>query len=126
MTSYNKIVKEYNMNNKFSSFSPTGKLDKTSNNCNHNNDIGTDSIKGNVSSDDITKLQEKVSKYQSMGRDELMQEFLRLSMSKKQSGNLSKDTISTYRNTLYPYLNDSQKNMFENLMGVIDDECKNR
>ena len=99
------------MNNKFSSFKPSSDMHES--NKNHNESIS----KNNDSN--IKNLEDKIDKYSTLSKQELMDEFLKQTLKQTQSGNLTTDKIDMYRNTLYPYLNDSQKQVFENLMGTV-------
>ena len=105
------------MNNKFSSFKPSNLKSETNQNASNN----TNKIEDN----NIKNLEDKIDKYSTLSKQELMDEFLKQSIKQKQSGSLTNDKIDLYRNTLYPYLNDSQKQVFENLMGTVNNVSKN-
>ena len=104
------------MNNKFSSFKPSNDMNES--NKNHNENIS----KNNDSN--IKNLEDKIDKYSTLSKQELMDEFLKETIKQQRSGNLTSEKIDMYRNTLFPYLNDSQKQVFENLMGTVNNVRK--
>lgn len=102
------------MNNKFSSFNPTNNTNTKK------QDYRSDSLNG--SKENIKDIEDKVNKYSKLTNQELMQEFLKQSSIGVSNGSINNDVISKYRNTLFPYLNDSQKQVFESLVGSINND----
>ncbi len=82
-------------------------------------------INGNKNNINASSIENLYNKYSSFSEDELMREFLRQSAKQSKNGNLSKDKISSMRDVLFPYLNDKQKNKFNNLMKMVSDDSKN-
>lgn len=62
---------------------------------------------------DIEKM---IEKYSRLDQNTLMQEFLQASKAKRDAGGLGDEEINRLQNTLSPYLNDEQKEMFSRLM----------
>ena len=89
------------MANKFSDFNPA------SNNTYHNKSMDNDYLQG------------LINNYSKLSQDELMSEFMKLSAEKKRNGTLNNTEINRIKTTIFPYLNDGQKQMFENLMAGI-------
>ena len=92
------------MNNKFSTFTPNN---NTKSECNNSNNI------------DESKIEDMYNKYKDLSAEELMNEFIKLSTSKKSNGTLNNSDIDMYRKAIYPYLTDEQKTTFEKLMNVV-------
>ena len=108
------------MNNKFSTFNPTNSASQSSN-MQYNNLHNIDTSNYN---ENIKNMEEKIDAYSTLSKGELLQEFLKQTALQKQSGNLNDDKINMYRKTIFPYLNDSQKETFETLMGAVQDVRK--
>ena len=62
-----------------------------------------------------------MDKYKNYSQEELIQEFIKESKKQKQNGELNSFQIENIKNTLSPYLTDSQKQNLNNLMDMIND-----
>ena len=87
---------------------------------NNNNDTAnTEKTKSSkeLKQDDLEKLIDKYSKYDS---NSLMSEFLKLTLEKKRRGELKKDELQSIKQTIYPYLDNEQKQNLDNLINMVD------
>jgi len=66
------------------------------------------------------KLEETINQYQKLTSDELMQEFIKLTIEKKNNGELSQDELSNIKNTILPFLNEEQKQSLEKILKVVE------
>lgn len=75
------------------------------------------------SADDHTKsrVSDLYNKYKNYSQDELMNEFLTTAKSKMQSGELTQNKLQNTIASLSPFLNESQKEYLNNLIGKIND-----
>ncbi len=65
------------------------------------------------------QLQKMIDKYSTYSPDQLMSEFMRLSAMKKRDGTLNVSEINRIRDTIFPYLNSEQQQMFYKLMDDV-------
>ena len=89
------------MANKFSDFS------SSSGNTNKKQDVDSEYLQG------------LINNYSKLSPSDLMNEFMKLSAEKKRNGSLNDNEILRIKQTIFPYLNESQKHMFNNLMEGI-------
>ncbi len=67
------------------------------------------------------KVEDLMDKYKNYSQEELIQEFIKESKKQKENGELNSFQIENIKNTLSPYLTDSQKQNLNNLMDMIND-----
>lgn len=65
------------------------------------------------------EYEDKIEKYSKLCRDELMQEFMKLTMSKKTKGELNDAELENIKNSLYPYLDLAQKSNLDSIINMI-------
>lgn len=65
------------------------------------------------------EYQDMISKYSKLNSNELMEEFLKLTMNQKSKGGLSDSELDGIKNTLYPYLNNEQKAKLESIINMV-------
>jgi len=73
-------------------------------------------------SEDVNKenLENLIDKYSKYNSNDLMGEFLRLTIEKKKRGELKKEELQTIKQTIYPYLNDEQKQNLNSIIDMVD------
>lgn len=64
-------------------------------------------------------LEDMINRYSRYSGNELMNEFLKLTIEKKKRGELDDGTINTLKTTLAPMLNDEQKNNLNKILEMI-------
>lgn len=69
---------------------------------------------------DKEKLEEKINEYSALSSDELMNEFIKLTIEKKKKGELKKEELDSIKDTIIPFLNGEQKIMLNKLMNMVD------
>ena len=69
---------------------------------------------------DKEKLEEKINEYSALSSDELMNEFIKLTIEKKKKGELKKEELDSIKDTIEPYLSIEQKIMLNKLMNMVD------
>lgn len=70
--------------------------------------------------DDVHKdYEEMIEKYSKLNSQELMQEFMKLTMSKKAKGELNDVELENIKNSLNPYLDVAQKNNLDSIISII-------
>ena len=70
-------------------------------------------------SQQYNELNEIINKYSNMSQNQIFNEFIKVAEQKKQDGTLTLEYINNIRNTLFPYLTDEQKNIFNNLVNYL-------
>lgn len=83
-------------------------------NCKSNDNITSN----NYNEEELSKLIEMYSKYNS---DELMNEFIKLTIEKKKRGELDNATILHLKEMLNPLLSDEQKDTLNKLLELVKD-----
>lgn len=78
-----------------------------------------DSENNNVVNKSDENLEEMIDKYSKLSDNDLMKEFLKLTIEKKKQGKLNDKELEILKNTITPYLDDNQKNSLENLLDMI-------
>ena len=66
------------------------------------------------------KLEDMINKYQKFSDNELMDEFIKLTLQKKKKGELGKDEIINIKNTILPFLNNEQKKSLQKLLDMVE------
>ena len=64
-------------------------------------------------------LQAMIDRYSGYGQDQLMKEFVKLTLEKKRRGELKDSEIEKLKNTLFPMLTDEQKNNLNQLLEMV-------
>ena len=69
-----------------------------------------------LSEQDLEKL---IDKYSELDNDTLMKEFLKITLEKKKQGQLSDSELSVLKNSILPYLNESQKQSLNSILEIV-------
>lgn len=69
-----------------------------------------------LSEQDLKKL---IDKYSELDNDTLMKEFLKITLEKKKQGKLSDSELSVLKNSILPYLNESQKQSLNSILEIV-------
>ncbi|HBO49045.1 MAG TPA: hypothetical protein DD614_04370 [Clostridiales bacterium] len=69
-----------------------------------------------LSEQDLEKL---IDKYSELDNDTLMKEFLNITLEKKKQGKLSDSELSVLKNSILPYLNESQKQSLNSILEIV-------
>ena len=69
-----------------------------------------------LSEQDLEKL---IDKYIELDNDTLMKEFLKITLEKKKQGKLSDSELSVLKNSILPYLNESQKQSLNSILEIV-------
>ncbi len=69
-----------------------------------------------LSERDLEKL---IDKYSELDNDTLMKEFLKITLEKKKQGKLSDSELSVLKNSILPYLNESQKQSLNSILEIV-------
>ncbi len=70
---------------------------------------------------DSEKYEKIIDKYSKLSEQELLQEFISLTASKKKMGTLGNDELEKIKGTLSPYLSNTQKMNLDRVIDVIKD-----
>lgn len=76
----------------------------------------TEIKENNLNESDIENL---INKYSSYSDNDLMKEFLKMTMERKKTGGLKDDELEVLKSTILPHLNDEQKKSLEYLLEMI-------
>lgn len=79
-----------------------------------------ESIKDTYTEDRNKKLEDKINEYQKLSSNELMQEFIKLTIEKKRNGELTKNELENIKQTIIPYLSEEQRQSLQNLLDMVD------
>ena len=60
-----------------------------------------------------------IDKYSELDNDTLMKEFLKITLEKKKQGKLSDSELSVLKNSILPYLNESQKQSLNSILEIV-------
>ena len=74
---------------------------------------------GQTKKNDEENIEKIMAKYSDYSEDELMSEFIKESVRKRENGELTEEQLDRISNLLKPYLNDMQKQKLDDLFGVI-------
>ena len=69
-----------------------------------------------LSEQDLEKL---IDKYSELDNVTLMKEFLKITLEKKKQGKLSDSELSVLKNSILPYLNESQKQSLNSILEIV-------
>ena len=81
-----------------------------------------DENKNKVNSNDTKNYEDLINKYKDMNQNQLMQNLFSEASKLKQQGKLDSASLNNMKNTLYPFLNDQQKEMLNNLVNAINEQ----
>lgn len=68
------------------------------------------------SEQDLEKL---IDKYSELDSDSLMKEFLKMTLERKRQGKLDDNELSVIKNSILPYLNESQKQSLNSILEIV-------
>lgn len=80
-------------------------------------DSNKESNKKTYSEEELTQM---INKYSAYGKDELMKEFLKLTLEKKRRNELTPEMISNLKSTLYPMLTEEQKLNLNTILEMVE------
>ena len=69
-----------------------------------------------INTEDLEKLIDKYSEYES---DDLLKEFLKMTLERKKQGNLKNSELENIKQTVTPYLDNNQRQSLEKLLDMI-------
>lgn len=70
-------------------------------------------------------LEEMIENYSKFSQDELLNEFMKLTLEKKKKGILDEKELNNIKSTIEPFLNDEQKNNLEKIFNLVRNVWKN-
>lgn len=73
----------------------------------------------NLDNDKKEVLEKLIEKYSSLSDNDLMKEFLKMTIERKKQGKLNEEELAILKSTILPYLDEAQKNTLENLLEMI-------
>lgn len=65
------------------------------------------------------KIEEMIASFSSLSKEELLDEFFKLSREKQKDGSLNDGEISKVKNTLSPYLTEEQKENLDKIINLV-------
>lgn len=68
------------------------------------------------SEQDLEKL---IDKYSELDSDSLKKEFLKMTLERKRQGKLDDNELSVIKNSILPYLNESQKQSLNSILEIV-------
>lgn len=68
---------------------------------------------------DKDNLEEMIENYSALSQDELMNEFMKLTLEKKKKGVLTEKELESLKSTIVPFLNDEQKLNLEKILTMV-------
>lgn len=68
---------------------------------------------------DTEKLEQLIDKYSEYESDELLKEFLKMTIEKKRSGNLKISDLENIKMAMTPYLNEEQKISLNRILDLV-------
>lgn len=86
---------------------------------NEKNDNYTSTINTEEKQVDKDKLEDMIENYSHLSQDELMNEFLKLTMEKKKKGALTDSELNNIKSTILPFLNEEQKSNLEKVLNLV-------
>lgn len=87
---------------------------------NNKNNLDKNEIKKQEHTPNEKKLEDMIENYSKYSHDELMNEFLKMTMKKKKQGELSSEELNSIKSTIMPYLTDEQKLNMEKLLKMVE------
>ena len=79
-----------------------------------------DSNNSNSTEEKTKNLENLINKYSNYSNDDLMREFLKLTMDKKKKGELNREELENIKNTILPYLDEKQKQNLKQILDLVD------
>lgn len=80
----------------------------------------------NMSNENTVDLEKLIDKYSSLSDNDLMKEFVKMTIERKKQGNLSNAELENLKNTIVPYLNESQKETMGKILELIKNVWEDR
>ena len=74
----------------------------------------------NAQIDQAKKMKKQMDRYEGKSEDELMQELLRVTREQKQKGGLDANSIANFKKSLWPMLNDQQRQKLLSILGKME------
>ncbi len=68
---------------------------------------------------EVNELNNIINRYSSMSKDEIFNEFVKVVQQKKRDGALDLQYFNNVKASLFPFLSEEQKVMFNNLMNYL-------
>lgn len=84
----------------------------------NNTSSNVENIKEERPSDE--SLENLINEYQKLSNDELLNEFMRMTIEKKKKGGLTQKELDNMKNTLMPFLNNEQKVALQKLLDMVE------
>ena len=69
---------------------------------------------------DNEQLEDMIDKYSAYSSDQLMSEFMKLTIEKKKRGELNKNELMSIKETIAPMLNAEQKSNLDKIINMVD------
>ncbi len=94
-------------------------LNNQNNNINNKkeNENYTNNQNSNPSNEDLENL---INKYSTYSNDDLMKEFLKLTLDKKKKGELKPGELENIKNTIIPFLDENQKQSLNEILKMVE------
>ena len=73
-----------------------------------------------VSVTEKQNLEDLINKYSSYSKNDLMSEFLKMTLEKKKKGELSSSEINNLKSTIVPFLNSEQKENLDKILQMVE------
>lgn len=73
----------------------------------------------NLNNDKKEDLEKLIEKYSALSDNDLMKEFLIMTIERKKQGKLNEEELAILKSTILPYLDEAQKNTLENILEMI-------
>lgn len=77
-------------------------------------------VEEKVSVTEKQNLEEMINKYSSYSKNDLMSEFLKMTLEKKKKGELSSSEINNLKSTIVPFLNSEQKENLDKILQMVE------
>ena len=77
-------------------------------------------VEEKVSVTEKENLEDLINKYSSYSKNDLMSEFLKMTLEKKKKGELSSSEINNLKSTIVPFLNSEQKENLDKILQMVE------
>ena len=64
-------------------------------------------------------LEDMINSYSKLGQDELLNEFMKLTLEKKKKGVLDEKELNNIKSTIEPFLNEEQKSILDKILNMV-------
>jgi hypothetical protein len=64
-------------------------------------------------------LEDMINNYSTLSQDELLSEFMKLTIDKKKKGVLDENELNTIKSTIEPFLNNEQKSNLDKILNMV-------